>query len=131
VDDITGETAVARGRRFEELAAEALERLGYRVLARNVRHGPLEMDLVVEAPGGVVAFVEVKGRTGLAWGHPLETIHWKKRRDVERVARWWMRTAPPARGYRFDAVAVEPTGNPLRPWRILHLADAWRPEART
>jgi putative endonuclease len=130
VDDITGDTAVARGRRFEALAAEALEAQGYRVLARNVRHGSRELDLVVEGPGGVVAFVEVKGRTGLSWGHPLESIDRRKRRDVETVARWWMRTAPAARGYRFDAVAVEPTGDPSRPWRILHLADAWRPEAR-
>jgi len=127
VDDITGESAVVRGRRFETLAAEALEGQGYRVLARNVRHGPREVDLVVEAPGGVVAFVEVKGRTRTNWGHPLEAIHRRKRRDVEAVARWWIRTAPPAVGYRFDAVAVEPTGDSSRPWRILHLTDAWRP----
>jgi putative endonuclease len=128
MDDITGESAVARGRRFETLAAEALEGQGYRVLARNVRHGHREVDLVVEGAGGVVAFVEVKGRTGSQWGHPLESIHRRKRRDVEAVARWWIRTAPPASGYRFDAVAVEPTGDPARPWRILHLTDAWRPE---
>ena len=129
MDDITGETTVARGRRFEALAAEALEGRGYRVLARTVRHGPRDLDLVVEGPEGVVAFVEVKGRTGSCWGHPLESIHRRKRRDVEAVARWWIRTAPPAPGYRFDAVAVEPTGEPSRPWRILHLADAWRPGA--
>ncbi|MEJ2540699.1 MAG: YraN family protein [Gemmatimonadota bacterium] len=127
MDDITGDTAVARGRRFEALAAEALVLKGYRVLARNVRHGPREVDLVVEEPGGTVAFVEVKGRTRSGWGHPLERIHRKKRRDVEAVARWWIRTAPPATGYRFDAVAVEATGDPQRPWRILHLPDAWRP----
>ena len=81
MDDITGETTVARGRRFEALAAEALEGQGYRVLARNVRHGHRELDLVVQGRGGVVAFVEVKGRAGLSWGHPLEAIHRRKRRD--------------------------------------------------
>lgn len=127
MDDITHETSVSRGRRFESLAADALCARGYHVLGRNVRHGHKEVDLVVQGPDGVVAFVEVKGRTRPGWGHPLDTIGPRKRRDVEAVARWWVATAPGAVGYRFDAVAVEATGDPDRPWRILHVPDAWRP----
>jgi len=120
-----GGTAVERGRRFERVAALHLESLGYRILGRNVRHGRGEVDLVVELHG-VVAFVEVKGRSTAECGHPLESVTPRKRREVEAVARWWVRAHPPAAGYRFDALAVEMGGRP-GDWRVTHLPDAWRP----
>lgn len=123
----SGESRVARGRRFETVAAAYLRERGYLILGRNVRFGRGEVDLVVRDPDGVVAFVEVKGRTSLEWGHPLEAIHRKKRREVEAVARWWIRTREPAPGYRFDAVAVDASGAPGAPESVTHLRDAWRP----
>lgn len=121
-------STVARGRRFEEAAAEFLRKNGYRILARNLRHRRGEVDLVVERHG-VVAFVEVKGRSGPACGHPLEAVTPSKRREVEAVARWWVRGNPPAVGYRFDAVSVEAAGQGGGNWCITHLPDAWRPGA--
>lgn len=121
-----GESAVARGRRFEEAAAERLVAHGYRILGRNVRFGHGEVDLVVEREG-VVAFVEVKGRYGPRSGHPLEAVTPGKRREVEAVARWWVRTHPPAVGYRFDAVAVEARHHDPTTWEVTHIPDAWRP----
>jgi putative endonuclease len=117
---------VALGRRFEAAAARYLREAGYRILAQNLRHGHREVDLVVER-NGVVAFVEVKGRTGDGCGHPLEAVTHRKRREVEAVARWWIRQRPPALGYRFDAVSVEARGLDGRTWGITHLPDAWRP----
>lgn len=116
-----------RGRRFEALAARFLTARGYRILERNVRFGRKEVDLVV-ARDGVVAFVEVKGRSGAGAGHPLEAITPAKRREVEAVARWWIRSHPPAPGgYRFDAVAVLPHPRKRAGWRVEHVEDAWRP----
>ena len=60
----------ALGRRFEAAAARHLVRAGWRILERNVRFGRKEVDLVVERDR-VVAFVEVKGRLGRGYGHPL------------------------------------------------------------
>ena len=114
------------GRRYEALAARHLEARGWRVLARNWRDGPRELDLVV-ARAGVVAFVEVKARRSRRYGHPLEAITWRKRREVIQAARAWLRTHPQSgRLLRFDAVAVlaEPGRAPV----VEHVPDAWRVE---
>lgn len=122
-----------RGREGEALAARYLETRGWRVLDRNWRDGPRELDLVAEREG-VLAFVEVKTRGDGSWGHPLDALTPRKRREVERAARAWLRRKqgtpraavgrPPAQ-IRFDAVVVrlEATGEP----GIHHVPDAWRP----
>lgn len=112
-----------RGVRFEQLAAEYLERAGYHVLDQNVRAGREEIDLVVRR-GDLVAFVEVKGRAARGRGHPLHAIGARKRAAIARVARSWIaRHGHPGDVYRFDAVAVLPGG---RGWTVEHVADAWR-----
>jgi len=113
-----------RGRRGEELAARHLEARGWTILARNHRFGHKEVDLIARK-GDVVAFVEVKTRTGPGFGHPLEAITWRKRREVGAVARAWLRAHPqPGLRLRFDAVAVfmEPGRRP----RVEHVKGAWR-----
>lgn len=113
------------GRRCEALAATELARRGWRVLDRNFRYGHKEVDLIVRR-GRVVAFVEVKGRSDLTFGHPLEAIGAAKRREIESAARGWIaRHGQPGDRYRFDAVAIirESRQNP----RVDHVEDAWRP----
>jgi len=112
------------GDRGERLAAEHLERAGWTILARNFRLGHREVDLVARR-AEVVAFVEVKTRAGLGYGHPLEAITAGKRREVEYVARIWVqRHGRPGDVYRYDAVAVLilAGGEP----EIEHVEDAWR-----
>ena len=112
------------GRKGEALAARHLEQLGWTVLERNYRAGRKEVDLVVRR-GSVVAFVEVKSRRGHQYGHPLEAITWKKRREIAEVARAW-RSSNPTVGstLRFDAVAVSfRRGGP--PF-VEHVEGAWR-----
>lgn len=112
------------GQVCEQLAADRLCRLGWRVLDRNYRFGHKEIDLVIRR-GDTVAFVEVKARSGSRFGHPLEAIGPAKRREIERVARSWIgRFGQPGDRYRFDAVAVtvDRAGEP----RFDHVPDAWR-----
>lgn len=112
------------GRRFEDAAASWLELRGWSVLARNVRFQRKEVDLVVRR-GGLIAFVEVKGRRGAGYGHPAEAVTWKKRREIEHVARWWIeRLGEPGLEYRFDVIAVAP--RPRGGLAIEHIPDAWR-----
>ena len=116
------------GRRFEDAAAVRLEARGWRVLERNVRFQRREVDLIVRR-GAVVAFVEVKGRRSDRFGQPVEAVTWRKRREIEAVARWWIaRHAETDVMYRFDVVAVgaRPDGG----LAIEHFEDAWRPEGR-
>jgi putative endonuclease len=112
------------GDRGERLAAEHLERAGWTILARNFRLGHREVDLVARR-GEVVAFVEVKTRAGLGYGHPLEAITALKRREIQRVAQIWVeRHGREGDVYRYDAVAVLilAGGEP----QIEHVEDAWR-----
>lgn len=127
----------AAGVRYERLAIRHLERRGFAVVDRNLRFGRNEIDLVVRR-GPIVAFVEVKGRSGVGYGDPLAAITSRKRREIERVAAWWVvrRYADLLEGgrrarlpiFRFDAVAVrERPGGPVE---IEHVEDAWRPTRR-
>jgi putative endonuclease len=97
---------VRRGCRFEALAEAVLKERGWRVLDRNVRFLRKEIDLVVERDG-LVTFVEVKGRSGPLFGHPLEAITWRKRHAISVAANAWIRRSDfRVRSYRFDAVSV-------------------------
>ncbi len=97
------------GRRGEQLAAEHLERLGYRVLDRNyrTRHGELDLVLTDEDEEFIV-FCEVKTRR-LGSGAPFDALNDPKRLQVRRVAVEWLaggRSRPYWAELRFDAVGV-------------------------
>ena len=112
-----------RGERGEDAAASYLSSRGWRVLHRNWRFHHKEIDLVAER-GGVVAFVEVKTRSRGGWGHPLESIDARKRRDLAIAARGWIAEhGRPYSSFRFDAVCVVtgPAGT-----RVDHIEGAWR-----
>ena len=112
------------GDRGEEIAARHLERDGWEIVVRNFRMGRKEIDLVARRDG-VVAFVEVKTRAGPGFGHPLEAITWRKRREIQQVAAAWVaRHGGPGESYRFDAVAVHVRAG--RPPEVEHVPDAWR-----
>lgn len=111
------------GRAGEDAAAELLAARGWRVLDRNYRFGHKEIDLVARR-GRTVAFVEVKTRSGVGWGAPLEAVHPRKRAEIERVARAWVaRHGRPGDAYRFDAIGVRLERGRLR---LEHVEDAWR-----
>lgn len=89
----------------EALAARHLERAGLRILDRNWRSGRRELDLVA-LEGEVVAFVEVRARRD-GPEDPLESLDWKKRRDLRRAAEAWVHAHPGVgREFRFDVVGV-------------------------
>jgi putative endonuclease len=72
-----------------------------------------------------VAFVEVKTRTSSAWGSPAESVLWRKRRTITRVAEVWReRHGRVADEFRFDVIEVQvgPGGG----YRVEHREDAWR-----
>ncbi len=118
----------ALGRWGESYAARYLERRGWTILAQNYRFGRREVDLVVTRDG-VVVFVEVKTRAGDGYGSPLEAITWKKRREIEAVARHFLACRDFGEAdVRFDAVAVTRRSG-SRVIRIDHVQDAWRPDA--
>ena len=97
------------GRAAEARAAEHLEAEGFQILWRNVRIGPLEVDLVARR-GDLAVIVEVRARGGGAFEGPLASIGWTKRKDLLRAARGlWrgrLKKMPEIRRVRIDVIAI-------------------------
>lgn len=99
------------GRLGEQLAAEHLERLGWRVLDRNWRCRAGEIDLIAHDPAaGAIVFVEVKYRTGTGFGSPLEAITGAKITHLRAVSAAWLRqhrsALPAGVQVRLDALGI-------------------------
>jgi putative endonuclease len=113
---------LALGAAGEACAAAHLARAGYRIVARNVRAGGVEIDIVA-ARGRLCVFVEVKTRRGRSRGLPEEAVSARQRRRLARAAAAWLREHPGAARVRFDVVAVEP--GPDGALRVRHLPGAF------
>jgi putative endonuclease len=96
----------ALGELGERIAERWLRHRGWRVVQRRFRNGHRDIDLVVEQEG-MVAFVEVKARRGDQFGDPVESVNWKKQRELGRSARIWIaRHGRRDDAYRFDVVGI-------------------------
>lgn len=106
--DRTGRRAL--GQRGEDVAADHLAAAGYRIIDRNWRCREGEIDLVARAEvagRSVIVFCEVKTRTGLGYGDPLEAITYQKARRLRRLAGLWLAAADrTADQVRVDAIGV-------------------------
>ena len=111
------------GTEGERLAAEHLARAGYRIVARNVRADRVEIDLVA-VRGELVAFIEVKTRSGRGFGAPEEAVDARKRARLVRGARAWLQANGKRRARaRFDVSAVEPAADGTL--QVRHLPGAF------
>jgi putative endonuclease len=112
------------GVRGEHLAIGYLTAQGWCVLAHRFRLGRHDLDLVMRRDN-LIAFVEVKTRTGIEFGAGAEAIGWRKRRTLARLAEVWRaRHGRPGDLFRFDLVEVRLFPN--REAEVIHLPDAWR-----
>jgi putative endonuclease len=116
--------ASGKGALGEDVAALLLASRGYHILARNVRFGRREIDLVAER-GSLLVAVEVKwrgdGSAGEAWGFA------QRRRAGEAVQAAMADerfTGASHRSWRFDLVTIAPT---LAGWTIEHRKGVWSP----
>ncbi len=94
------------GDRGENLAAEYLERKGFRILERQLRGLYGELDLVA-LDADTVVFIEVKTRATSAAGDPTEAVTLVKQKKITQSAlaylkrRGWLE-----RRSRFDVVSI-------------------------
>lgn len=98
------------GVRGEDLAVAELRRQGMEIVERNWRCRLGEIDIIAMDPtpaGPALVFCEVKCRTGLGYGHPLEAITWAKTRKLRSLAAEWMRGQRlGVASIRLDAIGV-------------------------
>jgi putative endonuclease len=96
----------ALGESGEQVAADHLQRLGYKIIARNHRTRYGELDLVA-LTGDTLVFVEVKTARGSV--SPFESLHARKRAQVRRMAATYLSESlgkPYADNIRFDAIGI-------------------------
>lgn len=77
------------GSEGETMAQIHLERLGWRIVARNYRCAAGEMDMIAEdptTPEPTLVFLEVKTRRGARHGSPREAVDHRKQQRLAAVA---------------------------------------------
>jgi putative endonuclease len=106
---VSGSSARAIGARAEELTVGWLVAHGYEIVARNLRIGALELDVVARA-GPVVAIVEVRTRGPRARTTAIGSVTRAKRERIRRAGeRLWQRRYQRDRSVdhlRFDLASV-------------------------
>ena len=102
----------AIGRIGEEHAVEHVIGLGWQVLDRNWRCNEGELDIIAHDPdAGALVFIEVKCRSGLGFGDPLEAVTWRKRRKLRQLCLLWLAE----HRIRVDCLRIDAIGGLLRP----------------
>jgi putative endonuclease len=114
-----------RGYAGERIAIAHLLQSGWRIEAHRFRLGHHDVDLVARL-GNLVAFIEVKTRSSLRFGHPEEAVSHRKRAVLCRLAELWrVRFGLPSDRYRFDLIAIEEGPDPSTSPQVRHIENAW------
>jgi putative endonuclease len=109
----------------ESFAAQYLEGLGYRIVARNYRVGKAEIDLIVQKSPKVLVVVEVKTRSSKDFGPPQTFVTPAKIKMLTKAAHAYIRSG----GHQdleagFDIIAILRDGPETT---LEHLEDAFYP----
>jgi putative endonuclease len=91
------------GRQGEQAAADHLTRLGWQILDRNWRCREGELDIVAR-DGTELVVCEVKTRSSIAFGTPVEAVTPVKAARLRRLAGRWLATA------RIDVIGLVADG---------------------
>lgn len=95
-----------KGIRGENLAVKFLKKQGYKIVARNWRNPFGEVDIIASF-GDVLAFVEVKARTGDLFGTPSEAVGRARMERYVKAAAFYFADREIDCVVRFDVIEVE------------------------
>jgi putative endonuclease len=100
----------AAGQAAEDAAARFLEAQRCIILTRNYRCRSGELDIVAEAPDGVVLIAEVRLRASNRYGGGAASVDWRKQRRIGRATGHLLARHPALtrRALRFDVLALQP-----------------------
>lgn len=106
----------------EDKACEYLKKLGFKILERNFRKGYGEIDIITIDPSSkpqALVFVEVKTRTSVQFGSPLEAITYWKLRSLIKTSQYYKMTHHNLpESLRIDAVSVILNGEDVESIKI-------------
>ncbi len=96
------------GNRYEQAAAELLEKKGFLILEKNYRCRLGEIDIIAIDKGTLV-FAEVKYRKSDDSGFPEEAVSAQKKRRISRTAAYYCmeKDIKEDTDCRFDVIAID------------------------
>ncbi len=109
------------GNRGEDQAVEFLKQKGFSLLERQYRHGRAEIDLIMRKDD-LMIFVEVKTRTGKAYGRPEDAISQGQIERIMSSAEHYIFEQGWEGRLRFDVIAVQCYQGRVE---LTHLEDAF------
>ena len=87
-------------------AVKFLEDKKYKILQTNFKTKFGEIDIIA-FKDGVIVFVEVKERSTLAFGRPIEAVDYRKQQKIRRVAEYYLMIKHKTEAdCRFDVVEI-------------------------
>ncbi len=89
----------------EELAYRYLVNRGLLLRQRNFRTRYGEIDLIMQ-DDQVIVFVEVKYRSSIRFGSPLEAVNLSKQRQIKKIARIYLTQLGCEPQCRFDVIGI-------------------------
>ena len=111
------------GRFAEDIAAEYLVSLGWKVLARNVRNEYGELDIVT-ADGKELVIVEVRARTIGKIQSPADSIGTRKLRTLTRSSLEFVNDIDWEGFWRIDVIAITfHDKKDINNWELEHIRD--------
>ena len=111
------------GKLGEDCAAQFLEAQGYTIIARNFRIRSAEIDIIAQIDN-VIIFVEVKARSNIRHGLPVEAVNLRKQKKIIKAAGVFLQDEKFCDcACRFDVVEVYLNGERVE--EINHIENAF------
>jgi putative endonuclease len=112
------------GQLGEKLACSKLKKNGYHIVEKNYRCRYGEIDIIAKHKNSIV-FIEVRSKSGTAYGTPEESVTEDKKRKIISTAMNYLGDHPEIDGdWRIDMVAVEFDSNLQTATRINIIQNA-------
>lgn len=79
------------GKLGENLATKYLEQQGYKVIERNFECRQGEIDIIaIDIDKNELVFIEVKTRTNIKYGKPIEAVDQNKQKHLTKAVRYYL-----------------------------------------
>lgn len=95
------------GNEYENKAVQYLKNNGYSIIERNFYSKQGEIDIIAKE-GEYLVFVEVKYRSSMDKGHPVDAVNFLKKNRIIKTAKYYMykKQISEYQAIRFDVIAL-------------------------